>query len=628
MRVSPIIRRSIPRAFKDLVLQYAVPRQVHETKLDALERRAKRLEVALDAQRQRVAEQITANTKLRERVATLKDRLAVRLPSDDLASEDTAASVSRSSVLTSDVYENVHEMIMWADQLRYLEELLPTFKLPFVTMLESMSMKVGHVALRHDCDWSIENALAMATLEHKKGIRSTYYLLHPDGFVQTENYFGRVEGNKLHLSPELFENSRRLVDMGHEVAFHNDLISLSLFTKRPPAEFLEQIIGAFDQQGIKIRGSVAHGSKLCPELGYVNYQLFKECEPAKVAEVFRSPFVERDGFRVEKYKINMKDYGLEYEGNFARREVTVSDSGGRWLLVYRNEKTDFAKHQDSEAMMAQLRSYLGRRTPTGAVQCLVHPCHWSALGNYNERIARSIATKRDTDAGEPVDAAKKDVSNVIYAKHNPIFASYDNAYTANAQHFTIATSVKAFTETFVRDNAAKLGRVLEVGCGQGDYLHTIKLLRDEAHAGPEMKAVGVDGSIKAIEACATRYPDCLWAADTVEGFLSAVRSGAVPDHPWLRELDLVVDKTGTTFIKDFEEAAAFFDAVLDLLTPGGGYLYVASRDFYETKLRTNIYKSWPCDWMELAAQKFGRAERFDDELPGLKGYYKRVYWRQ
>ncbi len=63
------------------------------------------------------------------------------------------------------------------------------------------------------------------------------------------------------------------------------------------------------------------------------------------------------------------------------------------------------------------------------------------------------------------------------------------------------------------------------------------------------------------------------------------------------------------------------------MAPKGAYLFVALRSFYETRLRKNIYDKWDMHWMELAESKFDHVEIFDDDMPDLKGYYKRIYWR-
>ena len=161
------------------------------------------------------------------------------------------------------------------------------FGLPFVTVADSASLAEPHVALRHDVDWSIENAYAMAIVEHQLGIRSSYYLLHPDGRVTSRNYFGQVSDGRLAIDPQLFDWAARLMDLGHEVGLHNDLISLALATRRQPGEFLEQIVEAFAERGMPLAGSVAHGSRQCRDLGYLNYQIFAELKHEDVALDYR-----------------------------------------------------------------------------------------------------------------------------------------------------------------------------------------------------------------------------------------------------------------------------------------------------------------------------------------------------
>ncbi|HRI18696.1 MAG TPA: methyltransferase domain-containing protein, partial [Burkholderiaceae bacterium] len=256
------------------------------------------------------------------------------------------------------------DCVLWTDGTRYAQDFLPQFGLPFVTVADAVGLAEPHVALRHDVDWSIENAYAMAVVEHQLGIRSSYYLLHPDGNVTSRNYFGQVADGRLAIDPRLFDWAARLIDLGHEVGLHNDLISLALATRRQPAEFLEQIVEAFAGRGMPLAGSVAHGSRQCREMGYLNYQIFADFKDEAVAldyrdqpelfERFREGRVEHDGHVVHKFALRMADYGLRYEANFVAREIYLSDSSARWTLWHDADPVRLEKFARRERMQASL----------------------------------------------------------------------------------------------------------------------------------------------------------------------------------------------------------------------------------------------------------------------------------
>jgi trans-aconitate methyltransferase/Flp pilus assembly protein TadD len=556
-------------------------------------------------------------------------RSANALPADDDAGR---GPVDR--VLLGD---HVVESVLWTDGTRYVEDFLGQFGLPCVSVQESATLREPHVALRHDVDWSIENAFAMATLEHELGLRSTYFLLHPDGRITDRNYFGHIEGGQLVIDPRLFEWASRLIDLGHEVALHNDLISLALATRRQPAEFLEQIVEAFTRKGMPLAGSVAHGSRTCRDLGYMNYQIFEELQHLHVAvdyqnspelfDRFNEDRVVQDGHEVRKFNLRMADYGLKYEANFVPWEVYVSDSSAHWSVWRQRgqdpvELTRFERHQDAAAMRGHLDALLRDKQPASAVQCLIHACHWGPLLQFNARSVAAVRKRRNQQFGarrrESMKQRLRGMPNVIAAEGTDRFDAYDQQYSTKPQLYNVATTVGRFVETLVKGPAAGARQLLEVGCGQGDFIASIRERLQTAQPGTEVRALGVDGSPAAIVTCAGRYPELQWAADSLEHFLAHHER---PEGGY----DLVLDKTGAIFIPTEAEGRAFFEAMDRLMAPGGLFVYVASRHYYEENLRKKNYAGWSHHWMELAAEHFELILNDDDDLPEMRGYYKRVY---
>lgn len=307
-------------------------------------------------------------------------------------SEITHDNKVNEAALSSRVLSMAHEAVLWTDGTRYIEDLLSSFGLPFCTAFDSLSVTSPHVIMRHDVDWSIENALAMATLEAKNAICATYFLLHPDGEYSSSNYFGHVSGNKLHIRPEIFAYAKRLIDLGHEVGLHNDLITLSLNTGKQPIEFLEQILNAFRQHNIIIHGTVAHGSGRCRRDGYVNYQIFRDKMAAHPG--FPLSDVRSDSHVIKKFAINMQDYDLAYEANFIiNGGLYISDSGTQWLIEQGSRKQRFEKFAARGEMLNLLRQMLNARDVKKNIQCLIHSCHWSFLLNFNPTASSAIAKR-------------------------------------------------------------------------------------------------------------------------------------------------------------------------------------------------------------------------------------------
>lgn len=590
--------------------------------------------------------------EVRERYGALVDGLDVR--GDELSPQNTlwlmtgtrsaAALIVEKPELAVpvgfvDLAANAVECVLWSDGTRYVEDFLPQFGLPFVPVAESVGLDEPHVALRHDVDWSIENALAMASVENQLGIRSSYYLLHPDGDITPANYFGRVENGELVIDPRLFEWASRLLDLGHEVGLHNDLISLALATRRQPGEFLEQIVEAFMARGIPLAGSVAHGSRTCRELGYVNYQIFEEFRDAPVAEDyrdrpelferFREPQVERDGHVVPKFGLAMADFGLTYEANFVPFDVYVSDSSARWSLWQGGEPKRFERFDPWDDMRAALRAALRRKPPRAAVQCLVHACHWSAQVHLQPRALSAVLKHRNQGFAARARGAMferlESFGNVLATRSSPRFDGYDRSYAGARQLYQVTSTVARFTDALMAGPAAACRDVLEVGCGQGDFLALVQQrLRD---AGPQrvVRALGVDGSAAAIVACAARYPQAQWIVDELEHFLATHDETLQDDAGAPRRHDLVLDKTGAIFIERFDEARLYFERLRAVMTAGGLYVYVASRSYYDEILCKRTFATWPKDWLSLAAEYFEPVWADDDPDPQGRGYLKRVF---
>lgn len=545
----------------------------------------------------------------------------------------------RSSLGLVDLTQVAVESVLWSDGTRYIEDFLPSFGLPFVPVAESVGLDEPHVALRHDVDWSIESALAMASLENQLGVRASYYLLHPDGDITARNYFGRVENGELVIEPGLFDAASRLLDLGHEVGLHNDLITLALASRRQPGEFLEQIMEAFTRRGIPLRGSVAHGSRTCRELGYMNYQIFEEFRDAPVApdyrdrpelfERFAQPRVERDGHAIAKFGLAMADFGLSYEANFVPRDIYVYDSSARWSIWQGDQPTRFERFDPRDEVRAALQAALRRKPPRAAVQCLVHACHWSAQVHLQPQALSAVRKHRNqrfaARARDAMFERLESFDNVLATRGSPRFDGYDREYAGAHQLYQVTSTVLRFTDALVAGPASACRDVLEVGCGQGDFLALVQQRLGDADPQRAVRALGVDGSAAAIVACAARYPRAQWIVDELEHFLAAHDETVREDDGAPRRHDLVLDKTGAIFIESFDEARLYFERLRAVMAEGGLYVYVASRHYYDEILCKRTYAAWPKDWLSLAAEHFERVWADDDPDPQGRGYLKRVF---
>jgi hypothetical protein len=201
------------------------------------------------------------------------------------------------------------------------------------------------VALRHDVDESLESALNMARLEHARGLRATYFVLH------TAPYWTR---------PDLVDALRRLQDdYGHEVGWHNDLVTLQCIHGVDSRDYLARELDRLRSAGLSIVGSASHGSPYCYRYGYHNNYFFSDFDGEVAAGFPNTTVVEGPRGRCRIAKGTLDEFGFAYEAyhldNDAYFSDTATTSGSRW-------------HPDAldPASLA----------PGTKAIILTHPCHW------------------------------------------------------------------------------------------------------------------------------------------------------------------------------------------------------------------------------------------------------------
>src|SRR5918912_1884771 len=128
-----------------------------------------------------------------------------------------------------------------------------------VVPLREFARGAGDLALRHDVDSRLESALRLAQLEHERGLRATYFVLHTAPYWDDADLVPRV---------------RRLQELGHEVGFHNDLLTAWRVEGAGPRAVLERSLARLRGGGIEVVGAAAHGSPGCQRLGFHNNYVF------------------------------------------------------------------------------------------------------------------------------------------------------------------------------------------------------------------------------------------------------------------------------------------------------------------------------------------------------------------
>jgi hypothetical protein len=97
------------------------------------------------------------------------------------------------------------------------------------------------VILRHDVDRSVKNALAMAELEHKYGIRSTYYFRYPYTY-------------NLKVMKQIYK-------LGHEIGYHYEVMDKAKGDYKKAIEIFQNELMIF-RKNFPVRTVCMHGNPL------------------------------------------------------------------------------------------------------------------------------------------------------------------------------------------------------------------------------------------------------------------------------------------------------------------------------------------------------------------------------
>jgi hypothetical protein len=238
----------------------------------------------------------------------------------------------------------------YAEYDRFLERLAGREVVP----LREFARGAGDLALRHDVDSRLDSALRLAELEAARGLRATYFVLH------TAPYWAAAD-----LAP----HARRLQELGHEVGFHNDLLTVERVQGGDARTALEDALARLRGAGIEVTGAAAHGSPWCHRLGFHNNYVFAGWDEPQPG------FPNRD----VPEKLDPAEFGLEYEAYHAPYDMYFSDSS-------------FVDGRRAHPAELELR-------PGQRAIVLVHPCHWDASAaakacRFAVRVARRVREPR------------------------------------------------------------------------------------------------------------------------------------------------------------------------------------------------------------------------------------------
>lgn len=175
------------------------------------------------------------------------------------------------------------------------------------TAEESLKLENGtrFVVLKHDVETFVSNAYKLATIEHKHGIRGSYYV---------QAYLMNDENNIRLL--------KEMQTWGHEISYHYDVLDAHAGDyKAAEKDFIEKS-KIFEKAGFKYGTICQHGNPVKNRVGYTsNRDFFRHKEIRRRYPQWVDMVVDYSKFSVSKYKY-------------------ISDTSYRWNIITEPETND------------------------------------------------------------------------------------------------------------------------------------------------------------------------------------------------------------------------------------------------------------------------------------------------
>ncbi len=247
---------------------------------------------------------------------------------------------------------------------------------------------------------------------------------------------------------------------------------------------------------------------------------------------------------------------------------------------------------------------------TPHIHALVHPCHWTFRVNFRSEVQSNDLKSVIVDMHNSELKNKKFI--LQHAQNisgrdlsGNILKAYDNSYLTKRNYFQ-QEPYFGFLKKLIHVSTTDILNILEVGCGQGEFLyHAFCFAKNKKRgAEQEIRAVGIDASFVAIADCAVRYPQCQWVVSEGDDFLNDMLNKEKIYNQIPYQYDLILDKTGLTGIDDFPSAFAVLKKIHKILSPQGRYVYIASQEFYNR--RYGDREKWPLHWAQIVAKVFDK----------------------
>jgi len=208
-----------------------------------------------------------------------------------------------------------------------------------------------YFCIRHDVEAGIclPQTIWFAKVENRSGWKSTYFIRYFSDYFDFSINFNNF--------------CKRLIDLGHDIGLHVDVIKHHKDTNKDLLAILKTPLDFLRSNGIEVKGVSAHGNPENYEIGF-NYEFWKEFNKAK-----------NEGTNNSFSEIGLNDLDLSYEAYFLDYDFFLADSAGEWAGWVRDSEPI-----PYERNMRNSPKHIGKKVinkfnemDKGFLQLLIHP---------------------------------------------------------------------------------------------------------------------------------------------------------------------------------------------------------------------------------------------------------------
>lgn len=176
------------------------------------------------------------------------------------------------------------------------------------TAEESLNLPDGarYIVLKHDVETSVPNAHKLASIEHKYGIKGSYYV---QAYLMND--------------PINIDLLKEMQSWGHEISYHYDVLDANAGDYKKAEEDFIKYSKIFADNGFKYGTICQHGNPVKKRIGYTS---------------------NRDFFRnkeIRSHYPDLVDMVVDYSQHIGNRKYRyISDASYRWNIITEPETND------------------------------------------------------------------------------------------------------------------------------------------------------------------------------------------------------------------------------------------------------------------------------------------------